>query len=126
MGLLSTRALTRMRAAAVNAMSQQGYVLTRSGAPLNQAGGRSASASNWTQGPLTPCRLWRQRDFASEGDEAAITQSTARYKLSLPFGTAIDPTDRFQIEGGQVFEVAGVMEAHADAIQVICDVILVS
>src|SRR5579862_723932 len=103
-----------MQATAVSAMAQKGWVLSDSGAGRTVAGGRSAKASGWTKGALVECRIWRQRDFAIEGDESGTMTSTARFKLSLPIGTAIDTRKRFQVQGGQIFEIIGVDDAHAD------------
>jgi hypothetical protein len=126
MALLTPAELAEMRADAVVAMSQTGFVLSSSGAGLNSAGGRSAGNSGWVAGPAVACRIWRQRDFAIEAPAAGQMESGARYKLSLPYGTAIDARCRFQLSGGSVYEVQGVDTDHADAIQVLCDVKLVS
>ena len=129
MGLIHPGDLKRARVTAVMAMDTRCDILSKSGNKvLNNAGGVSAAKDAWQPvagGPFK-CNLWRQRDFAVQAQEAGTQQQIARFKLSLPYGTAIATKQRVHIVGGSLYEVVGVDRDRADAIQVLCDLKLVT
>lgn len=128
MSLLRSGELAQMRNEAVLAMDGSCNILSNSGATLNGAGGKSATKSNWQPIAGSPfkCRVWRQRDFATQAQEGGTQQSISRYKCSLPVGTPVQVKQRIQVVGGPTYEVVGTDVGRTDPIQILCDIKLVS
>jgi hypothetical protein len=128
MSLLQPGEISDMQATAVAAMDSTCNILSASGAALNGAGGKSASKTVWNAiaGSPFPCRIWRQRDFAVNQQEAGTQQSILRFKASLPVGTAVATKMRLQVVGGPTYEVVGTDVGRTDPIQILCDIKQVS
>ena len=126
--LLQPGELVDMQATAVAAMDSSCNILSPSGATLTAAGGRSAAKTNWNAiaGSPFPCRIWRQRDFAVQAQEAGVQQAIQRFKASLPVGTPVATKMRIQVIGGPTYEVVGTDAGRTDAIQILCDIKQVS
>ena len=121
------RTLARMTAVAVGAMTQTCNILSNSGAGLNSAGGRNAANSNWNPiagGPFK-CLIWRDKIFTVTEEESGVVQQVSRYKCALPLGTPVTTKNRVALVGGPVYEIQGVDDANANAVQIILDCKLV-
>ena len=121
------RTLARMTAVAVGAMTQTCNILSNSGAGLNSAGGRNAANSNWNPiagGPFK-CLVWRDKIFTVTEEESGVVQQVSRYKCALRPGTPVTAKNRVALVGPPVYEIQGMDDSYANAVQIILDCKLV-
>jgi hypothetical protein len=65
------------------------------------------------------------QDLYGQEEESGVVQQVSRYKCALPLGTPVTTKNRVALVGGPVYEIQGVDDSNANAVQIILDCKLV-